>query len=213
MNLGDVWIIMKNYKVGDTVYLKAFVANVDKSDPEKTYGVNFVRGNYVIQAWPDREAIIDELPTAEPVKPVLPKGVADEMEAYKEYGDDFNEYIYNVMAVPDTHYLIKTHDAFIRSNVTVETLLNAWNNGYTIEQEPCYMVYVPGTNKKFLYNKRGDSSTRAAKLETPIVPSPVTSYQTAYSQYKPLYWFTYEEITKFDLQDCEKELVADDSED
>ena len=88
-------------------------------------------------------------------------------------------------------------------------LMNAWNNGYTVKKESRYMVYVPGTNKKFLYNKRGDSSTRAAKLETPIVPSPVTSYQTAYGQYKPLYWFTDAEITKFGLQDCDKVEVTD----
>ena len=140
---------------------------------------------------------------------MLPKGVADELETTKKLNVTFDGYI---MRVIDNHYLYtNSHTFWMNSDDgVIKILMDAWYNGYTIEQVPRYMVYVPGTNNKFLYNKRGDSSTRAAKLETPIVPSPVTSYQTAYGQYKPLYWFTDEEITKFDLQDCEKELVADD---
>lgn len=129
---------MKDYKVGDTVYLKAFVANVDKSDPEKTYGVNFVRGNYVIQAWPDCEAIIDELPVAEPVMPVLPKDVADELEDYKITGFDLVDYFsaFNERAddVENSNKYAYDNTDEINSQ-RVANLANAWCNGYTIEKE------------------------------------------------------------------------------
>lgn len=194
----------RKYKVGDTIYVEDTVVSIDEYDSIASY-----RGKY--NGWFANKAIIDELPTAEPVKPVLPKNVADEMEAYKEYGDDFNEYIYNVMAVPDTHYLIKTHDTFIRSNITVETLLNAWNNGYTIEQVPRYMVYVPGTNKHYLYVKRGSWAKVDNKKATPITLQSINNYLTAGGN-RDLYWFTDEEISKFGLQDCEKEEVTDDDE-
>ena len=197
---------MKDYKVGDTIYIKGKIVEIDHDGTDLPYCVNVGPINGI---WPDRSDIIDELPTAEPVKPVLPKGVADELETTKKLNVTFDGYI---MRVIDNHYLYtNSHTFWMNSDDgVIKILMDAWYNGYTIEQVPRYMVYVPGTNNKFLYNKRGDSSTRAAKLETPIVPSPVTSYQTAYGQYKPLYWFTDEEITKFDLQDCEKELVADD---
>lgn len=131
---------MKNYKVGDTVYLKAFVANVDKSDPEKTYGVNFVRGNYVIQAWPDCEAIIDELPVAEQVKPVLPKDVANEMDLYKAASCALSTYLkgaaLNATEAKATHQYLYSYlsDNLLR-DTRVKTLVNAWCSGYTVEHD------------------------------------------------------------------------------
>lgn len=204
---------MKEYKTGDTIYVKCIIAQIDKNDHEKPYGIKFVDREYGTQAWPNRSVIIDELSTAEPVKPVLPKEVADELEIAKKSNLSFDVYIVQIISGNADYY--NSREFWINSSDDViKTLMDAWNNGYTVEKEPVNLVYVPGTNKKFLYNKRGDSSTRAAKLKTPIVPSPVTSYQTSYDQYKPLYWFADAEITKFGLQDCEQEEVkANDNED
>ncbi|MFD1410615.1 DUF1642 domain-containing protein [Lapidilactobacillus gannanensis] len=197
---------MKEYKVGDTIYTKGTVVQIDGNDHEQPYCIKFVDRDYGNQAWPNRSAIIDELPTAKPAKPVLPKEVADELEGAKKYKKLFDVYIMRIINDNTTY---ENSRAFWNNSDdgVIKTLMDAWNNGYTVEKELANLVYVPGTNKKFVYNKRGDTSTRMAKLETPIVPSPVTSYQTSYDQYKPLYWFADEEITKFGLQDCEREEV------
>lgn len=63
-----------------------------------------------------------------------------------------------------------------------------------------------------MYVKRGELAKVDNKKATPITPQSINNYLTAGGN-RDLYWFTDEEITKFDLQDCEKELVADDSED
>lgn len=198
---------MRDYKVGDTIYVKGKITDVDHNETMLPYCV-VSSPNY--HFWASQESVIDELPPAEPVKPVLPKKVADEMEAYKGYGDDFNEYIYNVMAVPDTHYLIKTHDTFIRSNVTVETLLNAWNNGYTVEKPKLYNL-VLGKNMwgwpLALYKPTGNDNNLIAYPDA-----------TPKHLRDSMYQFTQEEIDKYnknfwinniDLNDY-KELVADD---
>ena len=193
----------KEYKVGETIYVKGKIIHVD--DTSLPYCIDFENGT----VWIPGDDILDELPTTEPVKPVLPKEVADELEIAKKSNFSFDDYIVQIISGDATYY--NSRDFWFNSDDDViKTLMDAWNNGYTVKKGPVNLVYVPGTNKKFLYNKRGDSSTRAAKLETPIIPSPVTSYQTAYDQYKPLYWFTDAEITKFGLQDCEKEEVTDD---
>lgn len=137
---------MKQYKVGDTVYLKAFVANVDKSDPEKTYGVNYVRGMYGVQGWPDNDAIIDELPTAEPVKPVLPKAVADELESAKENCNNFYGFLRdcNSETHPEANQFVFYSCG--SSDSRIKILSDAWYIGYTIKPEPTRYNLILGTN-------------------------------------------------------------------
>ena len=202
---------MKKYKVGDTIYAKGKIIQIAESHGKLPYCVAFSDSNItriidMCHAWLDEDSFVEL-----PAKPALPKDVADELDDAKVHNLDFIGYM-NVAidnGYPVTNMLTYGN---AHPSIFIKILSDAWFNGYTVEKESRYMVYVPGTNKKFLYNKRGDSSTRAAKLETPIVPSPVTSYQTAYGQYKPLYWFTDEEITKFSLHDCEREEVTDDGE-
>jgi len=151
---------MKKYKVGDTIYVKGTVSAVD--DTTLPYCVDFVDD----AVWISSDEIIDELPTVEPVKPILPKKVADEMKKAKGTIKLFDIYIQQVIRNNPNFYPHSSKYWYDYDGNNTETLLNAWNNGYTVKKEPVSLVYVPGTNKKFLYNKRGDSPTRAAKLET-----------------------------------------------
>lgn len=196
---------MKDYKVGDTIYVKGKIKQIDEDDDKYPYGVVFNDCDYT-DAWISDQVIVEP-----PAKVELPKDVADEMEAYKEYGDDFNEYIYNVMAVPDTHYLIKTHDAFVRSDVTVETLLNAWNNGYTVEKEKKYNLILGTDGYDCIHAicKRYDKDGVFIDDET---------YEVSNLQCDQDYQFTQEEIDKYnknfwiknlDLNDYKVEVHTD----
>lgn len=192
---------MKQYKVGDTIAVKAKVIRATNGS-EMPYQVSYITGYDNGGLRSGNSFWVTDSEIVEPVKPVLPKNVADEMEAYKEYGDDFNEYIYNVMAVPDTHYLIKTHDTFIRSNVTVETLLNAWNNGYTVEKPKLYNL-VLGKNMwgwpLALYKPTGNDNNLIA-------------YPDAAPKYlrDSVYQFTQEEIDKYNKDFWIKNLDLND---
>lgn len=192
---------MKEYKVGDTIYVKDTVNNIDEHDPIGTY-----RGKYT--GWFANRTIIDELPVAEPVKPVLPKNVAEEMESAKDDCGNFFSYLADSNKYPATlSYTFPLNGA---DDDRIKILAKAWYNGYTVEQEPRYKVYVAGTNKQYMYVKRGELAKAHNKKATPITPQSIGNYITAGVSHRDLYWFTDEEITKFDLQDCEKELVADD---
>ena len=196
---------MKDYKVGDTIYVKDTVVDIDTADNDMTY-----QGGHF--GWFYNSNVVDELPVAEPVKPVLPKDVADELEDAKKSAYNFFGFLRdcNNKTYPETfHFMF--YDT-VSSDTQIKILSDAWYNGYTVEQVPRYMVYVPGTNKHYLYVKRGSWAKVDNKKATPITPQSINNYLTAGGN-RDLYWFTDEEITKFDLQDCEKELVADDSED
>lgn len=201
---------MKDYKVGDEVLVKGKVYGIDDSGLY-SYLVDFDKpfGNSTSHYWVRDNYIVDELPTAEPVKPVLPKGVADELETTKKLNVTFDGYI---MRVIDNHYLYtNSHTFWMNSDDgVIKILMDAWYNGYTIEQVPRYKVYVTGTNKQYMYVKRGELAKAHNKKATPITPQSIGNYITAGVSHRDLYWFTDEEITKFNLQDCEKGLVADD---
>ena len=112
---------MKKYKVGDTIYIKTTVTEVDLDDPALTY-----RG--FDNEWIDTDTIVDELPTAEPTKPELPKGVADEMEKAKRSHLSFYG------------YLQRTAGGFAfcssaSSDEQIKILPDAWYNGYTIKDK------------------------------------------------------------------------------
>lgn len=195
---------MRDYKVGDTIYIKDTVNNIDEHDPIGTY-----RGKYT--GWFANRTIIDELPPAEPVKPVLPKDVADELEDAKKSAYNFFGFLRecNNKTYPETcHFMF--YDT-VSSDTQIKILSDAWYNGYTVEKEPRYKVYVTGTNKQFMYLKRGGWAKVDNKKATPITPQSINNYLTAGGN-RDLCWFTDEEISKFGLQDCEKEEVTDDDE-
>ena len=123
---------MKEYKVGDTIYVKDTVTDIDGDDPTATY-----YGNH--HGWFDNSCIIDELP-AEPVKPVLPKEVADELEIAKECKDSFDVYI---MRIINGHTTYENSHVFWSNSGdgVIKTLMDAWDNGYTVEKEKKYLVY------------------------------------------------------------------------
>lgn len=194
---------MKDYKVGDTIYVKGTVGRTDD-----TRNPCYVEFGYGVEGWISRDTIIDELPTAEPIKPVLPKKVGEELDIAKnELQSSFDGYITDVL----------DHQGSFRNSFeyysihfeVIDKLADAWRYGYTVEKEPRYKVYVTGTNKQYMYVKRGELAKAHNKKATPITPQSINNYLTAGGN-RDLYWFTDEEITKFDLQDCEKELVADD---
>lgn len=193
---------MRDYKVGDTIYIKETVTAVDQYDSKKTY-----RGEY--GSWLDNKSIIGELPVAEPVKPVLPEDVADELEKAKNNILNFYGYLDSTLPLMNSFVFGHLSDRDAR----IKILSDAWYNGYTVEKVPRYMVYVPGTNKHYLYVKRGSWAKASNKKTTPITPQFINNYLATSIDHRDLYWFTDEEISKFGLQDCEKELVADDSED
>lgn len=193
MNSGDVWIIMKKYKIGDTIYVKDTVADIDTDDNDMTY-----RGSRC--GWLYKSNVVDELPTAEPVKPVLPKGVADEITEWRNsphyVAEDtyFDQLIYEMISNSVESCLVKTRNSFIGGDIGIKTLLDAWYNGYTVEKEPKYLVKVPTSwnNSSFqqyfqLHGKDMIQAPRGIATE-----------------------FTNEELKKYELDKFEKEPVADD---
>lgn len=188
---------MKNYKVGDTIYVKGKIVEIDHDDTDLPYCVNVGPINGI---WPDRSDIIDELPPAEPVKPVLPKGVADELENYKSLYSTFHRYLHDSwsdkFAAPNSYlYLKNSHDEKI--------LATAWYNGYTVEKEPTWYIKVPGKFVRPTYYAINDGSLAFGYLDED---------KKGYRDYSA-HAFTNEEIKKYDLENFKKELVTDDSED
>ena len=175
---------MKEYKVGDTVYMKGKVKEINnKALP---YCVDFESGT----VWVTSDNMIDELPTAEPVKPVLPKKVADELEIAKECKDSFDVYI---MRIINGHTTYENSRVFWSnsSDGVIKTLMDAWNNGYTVETEKKYNVKVPHT-KTLIYFKVDDiGDLGVAQIDS----------EGSWVE------FTEAEIEHYGLQDCEKEEV------
>lgn len=123
---------MKQYKVGDTIYVKGKITDVDHNETMLPYCV-VSSPNY--HFWASQEAIVDELPTAEPVKPVLPKDVADEISYAKSIKDvTFDDYIIRELIYSGhddsaTKTMIQSPDV----PKAMEALLDAWNNGWEVE--------------------------------------------------------------------------------
>lgn len=183
---------MKKYKVGDTIYVKGTVADVD--DTIFPYYVDFGKG---IKALIASDNIVDELPTSEPVKPVLPKEVADELDIAKnKFQSSFDVYIENIIdSVSDkasyNYYLFNTN-AIIK-------LADAWRYGYTVEKEKKYYVKVPHTKDVWYYWKKTDGGLGIDDLNVATADYDTDDFE-----------FTESEIEHYGLQDCEKEEVTDD---
>ena len=146
---------MKEYKVGDTIYVKDTVTDIDYGDSTATY-----YGKY--HGWFDNSCIIDGLP-ADPVKPVLPKEVADEISFAKFIGVTFDRYIVRELTRSDykdaaTYTMIHSPDVLN----SIEVLLNAWNNGYTVEKPKRYVLPMPGTGYHN-YQMHGNAQYYAVK--------------------------------------------------
>ncbi len=128
---------MKQYKVGDTIYVKGKIADVDHNETMLPYCV-VSSPNY--HFWASQESVVDELPTAEPVKPVLPKYVADELTEWRNsphyVAEDtyFDQLIYEMISNSVESCLVKTRNSFIDGDIGIKTLLDAWCNGYTVEK-------------------------------------------------------------------------------
>ena len=199
---------MKEYKVGDTIYVKDTVTDIDGDDSTATY-----YGNH--HGWLDNSCIIDELP-ADPVKPVLPKEVADEISFAKFIGVTFDRYIVRELTRSDykdaaTYAMIQSPDVLNG----IEVLLNAWDNGYTVAKEKKYNLILgtdtdDGTNALFKLNYN-PCTDDALGLNTDTYADDL--------KLDELYQFTQEEIDKYnndfwikniDLNDYKIEVTDDD---
>ncbi len=121
----------------------------------------------------------------------LPKEVADEISFAKFIGVTFDRYIVRELTRSDykdaaTYTMIQSPDVLNG----IEMLLNAWNNGYTVEEKK-YSVKVPHT-KDVWYYRSWNSDLRT-----------VTGKEICSD-------FTESEIEHYGLQDCEKVEVTDD---
>lgn len=196
----------KKYKVGDTVYVKDTVVDIDTADNDMTY-----RGSRC--GWLYKSNVVDELPTAEPVKPVLPKDVADELEDAKKSAYNFFGFLRecNNKTYPETcHFMF--YDT-VSSDTQIKILSDAWYNGYTVEKPKLYNLIL-GT--------RDDSPLQAAFVKiTDWDDNTYLSLNAGSIPHDlaiPQYRFTQEEIDKynknfwiknFDLNNYKVEVTAD----
>ena len=196
---------MKEHKVGDTIYAKGKIIQVD--DTSLPYYVEFGAG---VAIWIDSDITADSY---NPVKPVLPKEVADEMEKAKETNKFFDLYIQRVIGNNPKFYPHSSKYWYHHDGNNTETLLNAWNNGYTVETEKKYNLIL-GTNTY------GD--TDALFKSNPCTDASLCIDADTYAddlKRDKFYQFTQEEIDKYnkdfwikniDLNDYKVEVPIDD---
>ena len=188
----------REYKVGETIYVKGKIDYIDENDTSLPYRVDFVNGT----VWAHSDNIIDELPTAEPVKPVLPKEVADELEIAKKSNFSFDVYIVQIISGNAAYY--NSREFWINSDDgVIKTLMDAWHNGYTVEKEPTWCIEVPGKFNRPTYYAINDGALAFGYLDED------KKWYRDYSAHA----FTDEEIKKYDLENFKKELITDDNED
>ena len=133
----------KKYKVGDTIYVKGKVKQVDEDD-EYPYSMVFNDSNYTdaSDVWISDQSIVE--PSKEQAQVTLPKDIADEMSFAKSIeGATFDDYIVRELIRSDYKYsatkrMIQSLDV----PNAIEVLLNAWNNGYTIEKPKLYNLIL-----------------------------------------------------------------------
>jgi len=148
----------KKYKVGDTIYAKGKVKEIDSGDEYLPYKVKFEDNS--IDSWLSKDSILEP-----PAKPTIPKGVADEIEDYKLKGFDLIDYFtsFNECAADvknSSKYMCDNTDKI--NNQRVANLANAWNYGYTVDKPKLYNLVLGydsdnndgGTCNAL--NKRGD---------------------------------------------------------
>ncbi|MGK4178832.1 DUF1642 domain-containing protein [Lapidilactobacillus dextrinicus] len=204
---------MKKYDIGDDILVKGKVYGIDDSGTYQ-YLVDFDKpfGNNTSHYWVKNDYIVDELPTAEPVKPVLPKDVADEMEKAKEIS--LNLYGYLNSKFPLTHSFV--FDRLSERDERIKILSDAWYNGYTVEKEPVYNLILgfdPDESDRrlcnALYKNHGELSIDAATDTYDLRGDDDYQFtQEEIDKYNKSFW-----IKNIDLNDYKVEVVADDSKD
>lgn len=190
---------MKKYKVGDTIYLKGTIVD---SDCAQQYLIK--PGDYTYGFWFNRDAIAD-LP--EPVKPILPKKVADEISFAKSIkGVTFDDYIVRELIRSDykdsaTNKMIKSSDV---PNV-IEVLLNAWNNGYTVEEKKYNLVIGTDSrnNRVCVYHIADETRIDGFTLEHDLNSSQYQFTQAEIDKYNKDFW-----IKNIDLNNYKVEVKA-----
>jgi len=203
---------MKEYNVGDTIYVKGKVKQLDKDGNIYCYQVYIAD---VGPLWVYNSDMVEKLPTAELVKPVLPKKVADELEIAKECKDSFDVYIMRIIIDHTTYE--NSHVFWSNSgDGVIKTLMDAWNNGYTVAKEKKYNLILgtdtdDGTNALFKLVNYNPCTDDALGLDADTYADDL--------KLDELYQFTQEEIDKYnndfwikniDLNDYKIEVTDDD---
>lgn len=117
---------MRDYKVGDTIYIKDTVVDIDPEDTLSAY-------KCVINGWVRNKSIIDELPTAEPVKVVISADVAAELTMNRNSGWNFYGYLDAVRE--DASTWPATYAFAFEDPDNMFILAKAWFEGYTIKDK------------------------------------------------------------------------------
>lgn len=202
---------MKNYKVGDTIAVKAKVIRATNGS-EMPYQVSYITGYDNDGLRRGNSFWVTDSEIVEPVKPALPKGVADELEDAKKSAYNFFGFLRdcNNKTYPETcHFMF--YDT-VSSDTQIKILSDAWYNGYTVEKPKLYNL-VFGFDS---YYKERVAFYKAGSHGVDIAIDNETNDDSL--KHDDSYQFTQEEIDKYnknfwinniDLNDY-KELVADD---
>ena len=125
-------------------------------------------------------------------KIILPKDVGDEIEIAKECKDSFDVYIMRIINGNTTYE--NSHVFWSNSgDGVIKTLMDAWDNGYTVADDKKYNVKVPHTKDGWYYMSWNSDLRSVSGKE-------ICSD------------FTEADIERYGLQDCEKEECDNDGE-
>lgn len=136
--------MMKKYKEGDTIYLRGTVTSVDtgfRTKADMTYQVSFSNPKSSLtpsnKVWVDDNCVIEE-----PVKPVLPKDVADELEDAKKNNYTFVGYMNKAIVndYDETNRFVYLAD--VSTDEMIKVFSDAWYNGYTVEKPKLYNLIL-----------------------------------------------------------------------
>lgn len=205
---------MRDYKVGDTIAVKAKVIRATNGS-EMPYQVSYITGYDNDGLRSGNSFWVTDSEIVEPVKPVLPKGVADLVKIHKDGYGSLGSFIESVYE-PETE-VAEWVNAWVyqnsQSDVRYKMLVDAWYNGYTIEKPKLYNLVLGkdshGDTNAFV--KAGDSSISY------LVIDPFTDCEDDL-QSDSDYQFTQEEIDKYnknfwiknlDLNDYKVEVPTD----
>ena len=124
---------------------------------------------------------------------VLPKGVAKELENAKRISDRLDLALSSLLG--SGIYRMENTIAYINNNTStnIELIVKAWNHGFTAKKEKYSVIYVPATNRQFIFIKPKNSSDKYLEVV------PVIQYLEAIGIDKDYYKFTDEEIKKYNL--------------
>lgn len=192
------------YNVGDTIYVKGKIRDIDSGDDYLPYRVKF-EGNG-ISSWLSEDSILEP-----PAKQMIPKGVADEIQQAKDMHLNFYMYIIKFASDSATCDFALYNCLTDVSDEQFKILADAWYNGYTVEKPKLYNLIL-----------NDDFKGKVICLFKPIgVDGVYASYEKSDINLKhnEKYQFTQEEIDKYnedfmiknlDLNDYKVEVNIDD---